>query len=86
MPKNVRTYRKLPQMIRNPIGLWIASKFGGLQLGKNTNVSDIHHLNDNAGEHTHTSPVIRTIENSGYTNPARLRAAKTKAYHATKNS
>ena len=32
---------------------------------------------------SHTTPVVRTAENDAHKNPARLRAAKTKAFHAS---
>ncbi len=87
MPKNKQhAGRTLPEYVLNSAGVWVKSKFAGARVGKNTNILDHHWLHDGEKNNhkTHTSPVVRTKQNDGHTNPARIRHAATKAAHAIK--
>ncbi len=78
MPKNKKPNGvRMPSAVLNAFGVWVGSKFAGKRIGKNSTVFD----SMNPCKHrkrTHTSPVVRTIENSGVTNPTRIRHANTK--------
>ena len=84
MPKNKQPAgRALPEYVMNSMGVWVRSKFAGMRVGKNTNVSDYGdlHIVNRHKRKTHTSPVVRTEQNSGAGNPTRMRHAATKAMH-----
>jgi len=72
----------IPQKIFVPPNWLVSMNMTGKRIGKNTRPSDLGKMNKHK---THTSPVVRTRENSGATAPPRVRAANTKIWHATKN-
>jgi hypothetical protein len=72
---------KIPSVVVVGPGMHIPMNMANKRIGKNTKPHNLIKMNK---RRTHTSPVKRTKENSGATNPARVRAAKTKAYHASK--
>ena len=85
MPKNKKyAGMKQPDKIKTPMGIWINNRYAGMRISKNTNISDFHWLCDPESKKTHTSMVIRTPDNDGHDNPARIRAAKTQARHIAK--
>ena len=66
MPKSKHYARRpMDSHVMNSAGVWIRSKFEGMRLRKNTRPSDYEYLNLGRKKITHTSPVVRTKQNSG---------------------
>ncbi len=89
MPKNTRPAgRGLPEYVLNSMGVWVRSKFAGARLNKNSRISDHQWLQEGEKHKrkTHTSPIVRTKQNDGHDNPARMRHERTKRVHAAKRN
>ena len=83
MPKNTKPRgMRSPEQVLNSVGKWVNSKFAGMNVGKNTNLSDIGVFKLGRKNKTHTSPIAYNKFNDGHDNPARIRHAATKIAHS----
>ena len=83
MPKSKHyAGRPMDSHIMNSMGVWIKSKFKGMRLRKNTRPSDYQCLNLGRKKLTHTSPVVRTKQNSGLHLKANKAYLKNEPNHA----
>ena len=82
MPKNTKPRgMRSPEQVLNSLGKWVNSKFAGMNVGKNTNLSDLGVFKLGRKKKTHTSPIAYNKFNDGHDNPTRMRHAATKVAH-----